>query len=395
MSENTRKYTKIPGLRYREHATRKHGLQKDKYFIIRYMVDGKRKEEGLGWLSEGWTEKKAAARLFELKENNRIGIGCKTLAEKREQAHKQKEEEKTKTKEEESRTATFSEIFEKYITQAKQDKSASSCKDEISFFKNWLQPVMGELTMSEITPDTLNALKKTILENGRTPRTATYILAVVRQVFNYAKNYDLYLGDNPVSKIKKPTCDNRRIRFLTKKEADALLEHLKGVSGQLHDMALLSLYCGLRAGEIFSLAWNDVDFEHGILSIKDTKSGQNRSAVMTPDIKIMLEENKRTSNSKGLVFISTVGTRIDAVSKSFARAVEALGFNDGIDDHRQKVVFHTLRHTYASWLVMSGVDLYTVQKLMGHSTISMTERYSHLAPDHLKKAVKMLVANYA
>jgi site-specific recombinase XerD len=109
----------------------------------------------------------------------------------------------------------------------------------------------------------------------------------------------------------------------------------------------------------------------------------------------MLEKNKRNSDSKGLVFISTVVTKIDSVSKSFSRAIETLGFNNGIDDHRQKVVFHTLRHTYASWLVMSGVDLYTVQKLMGHSTISMTERYSHLAPDHLKKAVKMLVTNYA
>jgi site-specific recombinase XerD len=83
------------------------------------------------------------------------------------------------------------------------------------------------------------------------------------------------------------------------------------------------------------------------------------------------------------------------VSNTFAKIVEELGFNKKVSDDRQKVVFHTLRHTYASRLVMSGVDLYTVQKLMGHSTISMTERYSHLAPDHLKKAVKMLVANYA
>jgi integrase len=387
--------TSTKGVKYREHETRKHGKQKDRYFFIRYTLDGKDKKEALGWASEGWSEKRAAEYLFELKKNQRTGEGARTLAEKRERAQKQKEEEETKTKEEEIKTATFSEIFEKYIEQAKQDKSASSCRDEACFFKNWLHPIIGGLAMSEITPDVLNSIKKTILENGRTPRTVTYILAVVRQVFNYAKNYNLYLGDNPVSKIKKPTCDNRRIRFLTKKEADTLLEHLKGVSEQLHDMALLSLYCGLRAGEIFSLTWNDVDFEHGILSIKDTKSGQNRSAIMTPDVKIMLEKNKRSANSNGLVFISMVGTKIDAVSKSFARAVEALGFNNGIDDPRQKVVFHTLRHTYASWLVMSGVDLYTVQKLMGHSTISMTERYSHLAPDHLKKAVKMLVSNYA
>jgi integrase len=389
------KVENVKGLRYYEHSTRIYKKRKDRNFSLTYKLDGQTKTEALGWESDGWTIEKASAIMNDLRQNQKTGEGARTLAEKRGQAQKQKEEEDAKTKEEESKAATFSEIFEKYIVQAKQDKSVFSCRDEMGFFKNWLQPAIGNLTMAEIAPDTLNALKKTILESGKTPRTATYILAVVRQVFNYAVNYGLYSGDNPVSKIKKPTSDNRRIRFLTKKEANTLLEHLKGVSGQLHDMALLSLYCGLRAGEIFSLTWNDVDFEHGILSIKDTKSGLNRSAIMTPDIKTILERNKQNANSNGLVFISTVGTRIDAISKSFSRAVEALGFNNGIDDHRQKVVFHTLRHTYASWLVMSGVDLYTVQKLMGHSTISMTERYSHLAPDHLKKAVKMLVANYA
>ncbi|MDR1235545.1 MAG: site-specific integrase, partial [Holosporaceae bacterium] len=142
----------------------------------------------------------------------------------------------------------------------------------------------------------------------------------------------------------------------------------------------------------FDLTWNDVDFEHEILFIKDTKSGHNRNAIMTPDIKKMLEKNRQNSQSNGFVFTASIGGSIKSVSKSFSRSVESLGFNKGVDDPRQKVVFHTLRHTYASWLVMSGVDLYTVQKLMGHSTIAMTERYSHLAPNHLKKAVGMFVA---
>ncbi|GHU19008.1 integrase [Alphaproteobacteria bacterium] len=394
MSDSTRKNTKISGLRYREHATRKHGLQKDKYFIIRYMVDGKRKEEGLGWLSEGWTEKKAAARLFELKENNRTGQGPKTLAEKREQSKKAQEQEEEKQKEDSVKLITFSEVFEKYIAQARQDKNEKSCDNEVSIFKNWIASSVENKTMNEITLDLLEQIKKAMSDAGKATKTIRHMLALVRQVFNYAINRDLYSGNNPVNKIKKPSSDNRRIRFLTKKEASTLLEHLSKSSEQVHDMALLSLHCGLRAGEIFSLTWNDVDFEHGILSIKDTKSGRNRSAIMTRDIKKILEENKENSETSGLVFISTTGAKITEISNSFARAVNTLGFNNGVDDDRQKVVFHTLRHTYASWLVMSGVDLYTVQRLMGHSTISMTERYSHLAPDHLKKAVGMFEAHY-
>ena len=63
-----------------------------------------------------------------------------------------------------------------------------------------------------------------------------------------------------------------------------------------------------------------------------------------------------------------------------------MGLNEGITDPRQKLVFHSLRHTYASWLVQGGEAVYTVQKLIGHSTLAMTERYSHLAPDHLRQA---------
>jgi site-specific recombinase XerD len=97
----------------------------------------------------------------------------------------------------------------------------------------------------------------------------------------------------------------------------------------------------------------------------------------------------------GLIFKSAKGGIIKEISKTYFKTVQELGFNENIDDNRKKCVFHTLRHSYASWLVMENTALYTVQKLMGHSTVAMTERYSHLAPDHLKKAVGMFEANYA
>lgn len=91
-----------------------------------------------------------------------------------------------------------------------------------------------------------------------------------------------------------------------------------------------------------------------------------------------------------LVFKSRTGDKIKEVSNVFALTVDELGFNRNTQDSRQKVVFHTLRHTFASWLVKSGISLYDVQKLMGHSNISMTERYAHLAPEKLKESVKTL-----
>ena len=102
------------------------------------------------------------------------------------------------------------------------------------------------------------------------------------------------------------------------------------------------------------------------------------------------ESTLPSSEPDDLIFKDRNDTKIVSVSNAFNRAIDELAYNKGISDGRHKVVFHTLRHTFASWLVQNGVDLYTVQKLMGHSSISMTERYAHLAQDNLKSAVRKL-----
>jgi site-specific recombinase XerD len=92
----------------------------------------------------------------------------------------------------------------------------------------------------------------------------------------------------------------------------------------------------------------------------------------------------------GHVFKTKDGNPIKYLSKTYARTIEELGFNKKITDERQKVVFHTLRHSYAGWLMMEGADLYVVKELPGHSTTAMTERYSHLSPEHLQKTAALL-----
>ncbi len=95
-------------------------------------------------------------------------------------------------------------------------------------------------------------------------------------------------------------------------------------------------------------------------------------------------------NPESLVFATFDGREYADTPTTFRDAVEAMNFNRGITDQRQKVVFHTLRHSYASWLVEAGTDIYSVKELLGHGTIAMTERYSHLSPESLENAVKRL-----
>ena len=113
---------------------------------------------------------------------------------------------------------------------------------------------------------------------------------------------------------------------------------------------------------------------------------------ITGKVKDMLIRNI-PGNPTDLVFKDRKGNNIQRISNIYYKTVGELGFNDGIKDRRQKVCFHTLRHTYASWMVQNGEDLYTVKELLGHSTLAMTERYSHLAKDNLKNAVKRFEAS--
>jgi integrase len=383
--------TAFVGVRYREHDTRKHGVRPDRYFSVRYKLDGKDKEEGLGWSSQGWTAQKAAEKLAKLKEAQRTGEGAITLAEKRQQAAAARHAEAEARATEERENITLAQAWEKYLPVAQANKAAHTAYAEEAAYRLWLSPTLANKPLRDIKPIHLERIKKTMTEAGRSAQTIRHVLAALRQVFNFAKRHGLYAGDNPVSLVKKPSADARRLRFLTHDEADRLLAALAERESNVHDMALLALHCGLRAGEIFSLTWGDVDMERGVLILRDTKSGKTRAAYMTEAVAAMLGAMERRGHND-LVFLSANGGRIVQITETFNRVVAALGFNNGVTDPRQKVVFHTLRHTFASWLVEQGVDLYSVKELMGHGTLAMTERYSHLSPDKLRRAVKTLEA---
>ena len=384
--------TKYSGVRYYEHPTRKHGIKRDRYYSIRYQKDGKRIEEGLGFASEGWTLQKAVLQLAELKEASKTGKGAITLAEKREIAEKQKRKEKAKEEQKARESITFRQYFiDTYFPIAKMNKKPESYRKEEEHFNNWLEPVLGKMPLKDIYPLNLEKVKKNMLDAELSPRSLQYVFATFRQIWNMAKRDGLVSIESPSKQVKLPKINNERLRFLTHKEADNLLENLKGRSIQLHNIALLSLHCGLRASEIFRLKWQDIDLNQGgwgVIMVHG-KGDKSRPSFMTNEVKAMFESLDQGSPDS-LVFTDREGNQISSISNAFDRAVIELGLNNDITDSRNKFTFHCLRHTFASWLVQSGESLYTVKELLGHSTMAMTERYSHLASKNLKNAVKKL-----
>ncbi len=374
------------GLQYRKHSTRKQGVRFDRYFRGRYTISGKTVTVGFGWESEGWKQDKCRRELANLKEAARTGQGPQTLAEKRDLENQRREAERENKDREERESITFSQFFnEKYLPVARSSKKETTIEVELGYFRTWIKPAIGARTFKELFPLNLEKIKGNMIKAGRAPRSIQLCMAIIRQVWNQARRDGLTDRDSPTKKVKIPKIDNKRMRFLTYNEADSLLENLLGRSKQLYDMALLSLHTGMRAGEIFSLKRGNLDLENGFINIFDAKGG-SRISYMTDEVKTMFQ-SMGPGQADELVFKNAKGGGIDKISFSFVRAVNDLGFNNGVTDSRQKVTFHSLRHTFASWLVQQGEPLYTVQKLMGHSSIAMTERYSHLAPDTLRSAV--------
>jgi integrase len=390
--------TQYKGVRYREHESRKHGVKKDRYYAIRYQRDGKRIEEGLGWTTEldpkdkkHWTAEKAAIVLAELKEAARgLEKGPTRLREKRNIEDERKEAEKTEQERLEKEAVTFDAFFtDTYLPQATADKKSRSVTREEGLFKVWISPAIGHLPLKTIMAFHLEKLKKTMADKVQSPRSVEYALSVIRQVFNTARRLGAFEGENPTANVKFPKPDNGRMRFLTRGEADKLLKSLKVKSADVHDMTLLSLHAGLRFGEIASLTWQDIDLGKSVLTIRDAKAG-SRYAFLTEQAAAMLKARTEGKPSE-YVFQGRNG-KLDRLSLSFFRSVEELKLNEGIDDPRLQICFHSCRHSYASWLIDQGADLYTVQKLLGHKTNVMTQRYAHLSENRLRDAAMALGA---
>jgi site-specific recombinase XerD len=391
--------TTYKGVRYYEHPTRKHGkVMKDRYYAIRYQRGGKRVEEGTGWASEldpkdnkNWTAEKAALILADLKEASKgLKHGPSRLSERRDIEQRRKETEKADHELAEKEKITFKQYFNNtYYPTAKTHKKKQTYSKEEIHFRLWLDPVIGKIPLKHITPFDMERIKKRILDAGKAPRTAQYIMATARQIWNMARRDGIISGDSPTRSVKVPKFDNRRQRFLRHDEATLLLNKLKEKNEQVYQIAFLALQTGMRASEIFNLTWGCIDTERGIITILDAKSGHGRTAYMTEKIKTMFVDMTKGKNDD-IVFPGKKGRARGEIPPLFRDAVKELKFNKDVSDTRQRVCFHSLRHSFGSWHAETGTDLYVIKELLGHGSITLTERYSHLTNGTLQSATRNL-----
>lgn len=396
--------TSHKGLRYFEHATRKHGKKKDRYYSIRFRIDGTLHTYGVGWLSDGIPEAIRQAEpdlgfedyclklLRQYKGNIKTGTGPKSPREKRVIETEKRdlaEQEKIKAEKE---NITFDQFMtDTYLPQSKLDKKAKSHEVESMLYKRHMAGTIGNLPLNKINSFHLEKIKKTMADKELSDRTIEYVLQLTRSAFNTARKLGIFAGDSPTKNVKWPKLDNMKLRYLSIDEAETLLEALAVKSKNIHDEALLSLHTGLRFGEIAALTWSCFNPKEGTLAILNAKTG-SRTAYLTGRAKKMLESRKQ-GRPDALIFPKRTKVKAGSMaqsSKTFARIVDDLKLNEGITDRKQRVTFHTLRHTFATHLYEATHDLYLTQRSLGHATGTMTARYAKMSESRLREGAAAL-----
>ena len=219
------------------------------------------------------------------------------------------------------------------------------------------------------------------------PATVNRHYSQIKGMYNRAIEWGMFFGMNPTKGIKPLPENNERCRWLTEEEQERLLSFC---TGHTRLIVLIALQAGLRWGEIVTLKWrqsqlsNYVDFNTGNIVIHSsaTKTEKSRHIPMTKVLRLALRDVPKNSNHDYLIVNPETKKPLHNIRKSFATALKKAG----IDDFK----FHDLRHTFASTLLRKGVPLHIVQKLLGHTTPKMTQRYAHLALSDLREAIEKI-----
>lgn len=283
-------------------------------------------------------------------------------------------------------TRTFDELMLAYIRETEQNQRSP---ERARFAVKQLYPFFTGRDLATLSAQDIHHYIASRRETGVGGGTINRELGVLSAALNYARREWEWDVPNPVSGRKLPVPEGR-VRWLSPEEAVALIETAAGEPKAPHlaDFIRLALHTGMRKSELLGLEWQRVDLHTNLIHLegKHTKTGKRRSIPLNREAREALLNRTRFRAehcpASPWVFCQADGARIRSVKRSFATACRRAGIED--------FHIHDTRHTCAAWLVTTGVPLAEVRDLLGHSTIQMTERYAHLAPENVRTAVSRL-----
>ena len=262
------------------------------------------------------------------------------------------------------------------MVYSQTNKTPKSYERDVLSLKGHLVPVFGDRFLYELRPELIENYKAARVGHVK-PATVNRELSCLRAMLNKAVQWG-YLTDSPMKGIKLLKEPPERVRYLEAGEVSRLVgacsEHLKPI-------VLCALNTGMRKGEILNLRWDNVDMHNRMISLDRTKNNRRRTIPISGQLYALFLKLPRRGD---YVFCNEGGERFGDVRKGFTSALKRAE----IKNFR----FHDLRHTFASYLTMSGCNMRTVQQLLGHSTLRTTMKYAHLCKEHLEEAVNLVGA---
>lgn len=275
---------------------------------------------------------------------------------------------------------TFGTFVNKYYLPYIKIKKRS-WQTDLSFLKNHILPIFEDMNFDEISKVALVKFHLSKRELGLAPATADRLIIMIRYIFNLAIKWGFFKKINPAQGFELFNINNARERYLDNSEVKILINSLeKSKNSLLKPIILTLLLTGLRKSEVLNAKWVDLDLTKKIWVIPITKSGKPRYIPLTDMVIKILESLDKKFE---LIFANPkTGHRFTSIFYAWDHARERVGMKN--------LRIHDLRHSYASFLINNGGSLYEVQKLLGHSNSSMTQRYAHLSESTLRCASNLV-----
>lgn len=340
------------------------GKEVDKAYIIRYRENDTDKLKTIGKYSQGIRINYCKQIRNEILMKLRLGEEPPTVAKKK---------KKNITK-----LDDFAEIYFK-----EKEMEVKDIEKIRKSYINHIKPFIGHRVVDEITSDDIKEIQK-IKRKVLAERTINALIQIIGAIYNVAIQKEIFKGNNPVNKnVKRVNVDNRRERYLTLEEINLLLNEVIHEE-YLYIFVQLALQTGGRLGTILSITKKDIKLESNTVQLKDHKNNTTYLGFYNDELKYLLKKRIEKLNANDFII-----DRGEQVIKDRLTKIYNKYFNIGLanDDRKNRVVTHTLRHTFASHLAIKGTPIYTIQKLMNHKDITMTLRYAKLAPDSGKEMV--------
>ena len=266
------------------------------------------------------------------------------------------------------------------------DKKSYEGKSYVTFwgrYKNHIYPALGEKFIDDIREDDIDELKN-IKSKELAPKSVSLIIQMLNSIFIFAIDRRFFNNDNPCTRVKVKRVDNNRERYLSIEEVELLMRRVES-QPELYIFTLLSLSTGARLHDVYSMKKKDFNLIDKTVTIKNNKGGTTYRAFLTRRVLNILDLSDMKPNDIFYKYSERT------IQRQLQKILNEL-FNEGLDskDSKNRVVIHTLRHTFASQLAIAGTPIFTIKKLLDHKNIEDTLRYAKLSPDNGRDFVEGL-----